>query len=874
MGSSLILQGGAAVAKTLKESITQLGHGFSVGDVIRWDPSAAPQPRYIKAQADTAINAEVAGVVNQVDDPNNFQVTYHGYIELAGLAGISAPVMFLSSTVGGSLEASPPSAMGTVIKPILTKNTTGSGYLVMNYLGTQIGGSSTIAVDEIQPVGTIMPYAGSVIPDTWLNCNGSSYSVAEYPELYSKIRNPTGDRAPLYGYIAVITGNFSGSSEIGDIVQYKSNTNAWTGDAVSSNAELVGDVISQTASTITVKVRYNYSSGKFLYPNKTFGTGTRRSTGNENTEYRVYTNAGVVRTNSGVNITAASISHFNTPDLRGRFTLGYNSSTIAELETDTANISGIGGYTLGVFGGEEAHTITQAEMPAHFHDQFFNSTPTLAAGAQGQQDAAQGANSAAGVTTGTTGGNQPHNNMPPYLAVQYIIKAKPYTRAAIIDGIDLPYSSLLIRDLRTRAVGGSNTDLLFHTNSSADSGYGTERMRLTTGGTLGIGVTSGFGPTYSVQIAGNVQSTGTMVMSSASGYRNKVINGAMEINQRNYSAYYDSQRFDFSTATVTGYTATNSGQFIVDRVILGHVMPAGFAVQGTQQSDAPPKFCASSQIKVITARTSGTNDGMNFDYRIEGFDCCDMAWGTSSAEPVTLSFWAKTSVAGDYHVVFTNKGDTRNYIKKYTMPANTWTRVALTVPGDVSGTWLVGKNTGLRMFWTLDCGSGRHAAVDTWHTKADGIPYMGGSTQVKMGAVANATFQLTAVQLELGTVATPFERRSRQLELQMCQRYYEVGNYMQSNTGINLQSNEEWIQFKVVKLKVPVVNVNLVAESLLTYAGSGVQTHILLDAKRDGFRTQWQNITNLADAAPYVYDWRCETELDGSEGGSGVQGVI
>jgi hypothetical protein len=87
--------------------------------------------------------------------------------------------------------------------------------------------------------------------------------------------------------------------------------------------------------------------------------------------------------------------------------------------------------------------------------------------------------------------------MPPYLAVRYIIKAKPYTRAAIIDGIDLPYNSLLVRDLRTRNVGGSNSDLVFLTNTSGDAGNGTERMRITTGGLVGIGNSS---PAYALDV--------------------------------------------------------------------------------------------------------------------------------------------------------------------------------------------------------------------------------------------------------------------------------------------------------------------------------------------------------------------------------------
>ena len=103
------------------------------------------------------------------------------------------------------------------------------------------------------------------------------------------------------------------------------------------------------------------------------------------------------------------------------------------------------------------------------------------------------------VSTQNVGSNTPHNNMPPYLAVRYIIKAKPYTRAAIIDGVDIPYSSLLVRgtlaeggDIRSRSIGGRNDDLVLYTNTASDSGTGTERVRiLGSNGSVGIGKTPG-----------------------------------------------------------------------------------------------------------------------------------------------------------------------------------------------------------------------------------------------------------------------------------------------------------------------------------------------------------------------------------------------
>lgn len=494
MASSLILTGGIAVAKTLKESIVLPSHGFAVGDVLRWNNGT---PSYVRAVADSAVNAEVLGIVSANTDVNTFELTYSGYVDLPQYAGLSYPVLFLSGVCAGGLTHNPPSAVGTVIKPVVSRHPTSQGFVMHNYLGTQIGGSSTIAVDEIQPVGTIMPFAGTMVPETWLRCDGASYGIGSYAELYSNLLYSSGDRTPIYGYVATLTGTNLNNFSAGDVLQFKNNTNAWSGGLYDSNAEMIGVILSVTSTTAVVQTLpvYNSSDKTLSVPSIIFKAGSGTSTLTGSSQYRVLTSAGAIKVSTPVaTVTSVAITHFNTPDLRGRVALGVNQTTLSDLEGDATNISAISGiYPLGSEGGEEKHTLTTAEMPAHFHDQFFNSTPTLASGGQGQQDAAQGANSAAGATTGTTGGNQPHNNMPPYVALQYIIKAKPYTRAAIIDGVDVPYNNLLIRStdsdtLKTELMSGfTGGDLVFYTNSGEASKRGTERMRIEVGGEVGIG---------------------------------------------------------------------------------------------------------------------------------------------------------------------------------------------------------------------------------------------------------------------------------------------------------------------------------------------------------------------------------------------------
>jgi microcystin-dependent protein len=530
MPSSLILQGGAAQTRTLVDDIVQDSHGLAQGDVVRWDSTST---RYVRALADTPTNAEVVGIVSEVGNSSNFKITYSGYVSIPALASLTDPVLFLSSTVPGGLVGSPPSAVGTVVKPVLTRNTTSGGYIFTNYLGTQIGGSSTISVDEIQPVGTIMPFAGGTIPDTWLPCEGTAYAVADYPELYSKVLRTDGDRAPSYGYVANISVPLAlyNAVQVGQIAILRN-----AGAVDPANYDLIGRITAKTAAnnTLTVQIlpKYDGTTRTFAFPNSVAVVGAN---------IRAYTNLDLsAQAGSGGVVSAVVLTHFNVPDLRGRFALGSNATAVAEnaQEGDNAYNSALSVYNLGSLGGEERHTLTAAEMAQHSHD-----SGTLQAATSGNHthdyiDGVLAEAYGSGSLTGTenllglrggdgldndngllvrgrnnlhykageiastpayqnplvgisgnhthiisgnvssVGSNTPHNNMPPYVAVRYIIKAKPYTRAAIIEGIELPYNDLLVRNLRTRNVGGANEDLLFYVNVSGDSGRGTERMRI------------------------------------------------------------------------------------------------------------------------------------------------------------------------------------------------------------------------------------------------------------------------------------------------------------------------------------------------------------------------------------------------------------
>jgi microcystin-dependent protein len=327
-------------------------------------------------------------------------------------------------------------------------------------------------------------------------------------------------------------------------------------------------------------------------------------------------------------VSAVSLVAFNTPDMRGRFALGINTSALDEAEADTANTSAISGiYALGSEGGEEKHTLTTDEMASHSHGYSatdpYNWNPNTtsitdynklvrrskigevttmtapdAAGSSEQLDTL----SSATLVIGATGGNASHNNMPPYLAVRYIIKAKPYTRAAIIDGLDLPWQSTLVRDLRTRAIGGSNSDLVFYTNTAGDSGLGTERMRLTNRN--GLRLTQQDGYTFGINIIGSGTNPGSTTVSSVAAFL-KFYNPETPINPYTWWCPRD------GIALSVESHSTNEGA-IIDQYSTGGVGTPLFTVTSVGNVGIGNSAPAVALDVVGQARTSvGTTAGSN-----------------------------------------------------------------------------------------------------------------------------------------------------------------------------------------------------------------------------------------------------------------------
>jgi hypothetical protein len=239
------------------------------------------------------------------------------------------------------------------------------------------------------------------------------------------------------------------------------------------------------------------------------------------------------------------------------------------------------------------------------------------------------------------------------------------------------------------------------------------------------------------------------------GFRNRIINGDMRIDQRNAGA----------SVTINSNAAT----YTVDRFFAqGQSTDGVFTVQ--RSTTAPTGFVNSLQITVTTADSSiGASQIYQLVQPIEGFNVADLGWGAAGAQSVTLSFWVRSSLTGTFGGALSNQSLNRSYPFTYTInSANTFELKTITITGDTTGTWGTGNGVGIYVIWGIGVGSTYTGTAGSWA----GSDFRSATGSTNVIATNGATFYITGVQLEAGSVATPFERRDYGRELAMCQRYY------------------------------------------------------------------------------------------------------
>jgi hypothetical protein len=240
------------------------------------------------------------------------------------------------------------------------------------------------------------------------------------------------------------------------------------------------------------------------------------------------------------------------------------------------------------------------------------------------------------------------------------------------------------------------------------------------------------------------------------GFKNRLINSAMVIDQRNAGA---------------SLTPVNDG-YMLDRWKYNSSQASKFTVQQNAGSVTPPAgFSNYMGFTVTSAVTVGSTDNFMFSQRIEGFNFADMAWGTASASPITLSFWVRSSLTGTFGGSLQNSAENRSYPFTYSISsANTWEQKSVTIAGDTSGTWIGATNgVGLKAWFSLGMGSTYSGTAGAWA----GATYFSATGATSVVGTNGATFYITGVQLEKGSTATSFDYRPYGTELQLCQRYYE-----------------------------------------------------------------------------------------------------
>jgi hypothetical protein len=316
------------------------------------------------------------------------------------------------------------------------------------------------------------------------------------------------------------------------------------------------------------------------------------------------------------------------------------------------------------------------------------------------------------------------------------------------------------------------------------------------------------------------------------GFKNRIINGNMAIAQRGTGT---------TTVTANGYYSCDRWQTL---------QSAASKYSVGQSSTAPVGFNNSLLLTSLSAYTVGASEQFIVRQGIEGVNTADLGWGTANAKAVTVSFWVRSSLTGSFGAALYNNAGDRSYPFSYTISAaNTWEQKSVTIAGDTTGTWLTDSSgAGIYVSFSLGAGSTFSGTANAWA----GAYYVQPTGSTSVVGTNGATFYITGVQLEKGSVATSFDYRPYGTELALCQRYFENSN----GAGGIASSNDSFVtttaldyrsfQFKVGKRTTPTMGPLLIA------GGTG--------ATYGGFN-QASFYLGTANNTPSTFGWTASAEL-------------
>ena len=335
-------------------------------------------------------------------------------------------------------------------------------------------------------------------------------------------------------------------------------------------------------------------------------------------------------------------------------------------------------------------------------------------------------------------------------------------------------------------------------------------------------------------------SDGSAQTSATRPFQNRIINGAMVIDQRN-----------------AGASVTPSNTYTLDRWTAYSSQSSKYTVQQNAGSVTPPVgFTNYLGVTSSSAYSITSSDIFIVRQYIEGYNIADLGFGTANAKTLTLSFWVRSSLTGTFGGSFTNSAENRAYPFTYTISAaNTWEQKSVTFAGDTSGTWLTTNGTGMEVIFGLGVGSTYSGTAGAWA----GSAFYSATGATSVVGTNGATFYITGVQLEVGSTATSFDYLDYGRSLIQCQRYYYLhasGNGVPIGMASLYQSSSMYgmLQFPVTMRTTP---------SLQSVSGTDFY-NFYRNGTADNF-----NSFSLQSASSTGYVFFNNTEISGTAGDAG-----
>ena len=385
---------------------------------------------------------------------------------------------------------------------------------------------------------------------------------------------------------------------------------------------------------------------------------------------------------------------------------------------------------------------------------------------------------------------------------------------------------------------GTNAGLII----STDDANGAALSCLTAGGFVGgsYGVmrlnalqhkfTYGNTVRLNIKNNGDIETDGNLKSNNLPG-RNLIINGDFQIAQR---------------ATTNNTTGAQSTYHTLDRWLTQ--IQSGTITESQQSlssSDTGP--WQKGFRKYMRMQNNGTPIGAGaaqyaeIDQRIEAQNIAQSGWDyTDSAKYITLSFWARASVAQNYIVnMYANDGTNRHFPHSFALSANTWTKVTKSIPGYSGITVNNDNGNGATIAFIASYGTNytsNSGTFDTWNTTGNGLNRWPDMTTT-WATTANATFDITGVQLEVGTIATEFEHKSYDEELALCQRYYlktpaNSASYLPTTNASD--HSRLSLMFPVTMRAVPQATMSSYTLTATTHGVNGYQSSGSTDTQYEG----------------------------------------